>query len=74
MPRVGYGGDRSGAGRSQRTEGTGYVDEGVTNRLTGEEAPEDVPREAVERAREAEQRISEQHTEGDPENQEISES
>ena len=50
------------------------MNEGVTNRLTGEEAPEDVPREAAERARQAEQRISEQHTHDDPENQEISES
>ena len=50
------------------------MDDGVTNRLTGEEAPEDVPQEAVERAREAERRISEQHAHGDPENQEISES
>ncbi len=46
----------------------------VTDRLTGEESPEDVPQEAADRAREAERRNSAQHTQGDPENQEISES
>ena len=48
--------------------------DGVTNRLTGEEAPEDVPSEAAGRAEEAERRIRDQHTAADPEDRPISES
>ena len=46
----------------------------VTNRLTGEEAPEDVPSEAVDRAQAAERRVREQHDSADPEDAPISES
>lgn len=46
----------------------------VTNRLTGEEAPEDVPSEALDRAQEAERRVREQHRSGDPDDRPISES
>ncbi len=49
-------------------------DEGVTNRLTGEEAPGDVPADAVDRAAEAERRIREQHAAGDADERPISES
>ena len=49
-------------------------DDATTNRLTGEEAPADVPSEAAERAAEAERRIRGQHAAGDPEERPISES
>lgn len=46
----------------------------VTNRLTGEEAPEDVPAEALDRAEEAERRVRDHHSAGDPADRPISES
>ncbi len=49
-------------------------DESVTDRLTGEEAPADVPTEAADRAADAERRIRDQHAQGDPEDRPISES
>ena len=49
-------------------------EQGVTNRLTGEEAPDDVPAEALERAEEAELRVRDQHSAGDPPDRPISES
>ncbi len=49
-------------------------DETVTNRVTGEETPEDVPAEAAQRAAEAERRIRDQHAAGEPDDRPISES
>ena len=45
-----------------------------TDRLTGEEASEDVPDEAADRAADAEQRVRQQHAATDPEERPMSES
>lgn len=47
---------------------------GVTDRLTGEESEQDVPREALEAAAEGDRHVDAQHLESDPEERPISES
>ena len=49
-------------------------EQSVTNRLTGEESPEDIPSEATDRAEEAERRVRDQHAASDPPDRPISES
>ena len=46
----------------------------VTDRLTGEEAPDDVPREAIDRAAEADRRVDQEHLAADDPEAPITES
>ena len=65
-----------GANRTLPDDATGEPPrpgENVTDRLTGEESPQDVPAEAAERARQAERALTERH-EADPPDRPISES